>query len=288
MNQNNPNILSQILENALSYDKKIREQAENQINKLVDSNFEEFIFNISQKISNEYEKKESRQLCSTLIKNIVTNPKYSLKWFEMAQETKQQIKNHILAGLASEDRDISKGVGIAIAGICKIELPKQQWNEIFPNLIRTSQNENINIQLTSVITLGFIFTEIGINDINDDTIANLLNSFYTLLNNDNLDVNLHIQSLKALCNFLPFIGNIISNQNQKNIFLDLVYKSVINANENIRKEALEIFLELIRQYYESFDDYYEKLVYFTTNIMKNDIEGNKIYAYEIWCTIGDI
>ncbi len=288
MNQNNTNLLSQILENALSFDTTIRQQAENQIYKLVDSNFEEFIFNISQKISNENEKKEARQLCSTLIKNIVTNQKYTSKWFGMPQETKQQIKNHILAGLASNDRDISKGVGIAIAGICKIELPKNQWNDIFPNLIRTSQNENINIQLTSVITLGFIFTEIEKNNIDDDTIANLLNSFYTLLNNDNLDINLHIQSLKALNNFLPFISNIISNQSQKNIFLDLIYKSVTNANEQIRKEALEIFLELIRQYYDSFDEYYDKLVYFTTNIMKNDIESNKIYAYEIWCSIGDV
>ena len=101
INQNNSNFLSQILENALSFDTTIRQQAENQIYKLVDSNFEEFIFNISQKISNENEKKEARQLCSTLIKNIVTNQKYTSKWFAMPQETKQQIKNHILASYFS-------------------------------------------------------------------------------------------------------------------------------------------------------------------------------------------
>ena len=62
-----------------------------------------------------------------------------------------------MSTLASNDIDIRKGTGLVISFICKYELPKKLWINIFDILIGTSNNENIYIQLSSIITLGYIF-----------------------------------------------------------------------------------------------------------------------------------
>ena len=127
---------------------------------------------------------------NNLIKNIILKNEFTQKWFNLNDNEKTEIKNHILSSLASSDIDIRKAAGIAIASICKIEIPNKQWLNIFDTLINTSQNENLFIQLSSITTLGFIFTEIKVNDISQDIIANILNCFYIILKKDNINFDL--------------------------------------------------------------------------------------------------
>ena len=47
-------------------------------------------------------------------------------------------------------------------------------------------------------------------------------------------------------------------------------------------------MELIRLYYDNFNNYFNTLLEVTKNIMINADDDNKIVAYEIWCSIGDI
>ena len=42
------------------------------------------------------------------------------------------------------------------------------WLNLFDVLINTSNNQNLFYQLSSIMTLSYIFEEIDINDINDN------------------------------------------------------------------------------------------------------------------------
>ena len=195
--------LTLILANILNPNQNIRKEAENEIQKLLELNFGQFLIEVSKKLSIESEKKEVRQVSSTLIKNMIGNQKYTEKWFQLSEEIKQTIKNNILSTLASKDIDIRKAAALALAGICKIEIPQKIWLNIFDILCNTSQNENLYIQLSSLTALEYIYEEIQKGDIPNDTVANLLNNYYSLLTKENADPQLSLATLYSIDKFLP-------------------------------------------------------------------------------------
>ena len=279
--------LSLILANILNPNQNIRQAAENEIQKLLELNFGQFLIDVSQKLSIESEKKEVRQISSTLIKNMIGNPKYTEKWFQLSEEIKQTIKNNILSTLASQNIDIRKAAALALAGICKIEIPHNIWLNIFDILCNTSQNENLYIQLSSLTALEYIYEEIQKGDIPNETVANLLNNYYSLLTKENVDPQLSLATLYSIDKFLPFINDFINDSNSKLKFYELISRYIMNSNEKIREAALIIFYDICKIYYDSLQDYIDKIFDFTKQIIENDIENNKILCIQIWYLIGE-
>ena len=68
--------LDKILQDALSGDMALRSSAEDSITHLADENFGLFLLNLSIKISNEEVAKQVRQISATIIKNMISKPKY--------------------------------------------------------------------------------------------------------------------------------------------------------------------------------------------------------------------
>ena len=280
--------LTPILSNILIPDSTIRSQAENQINLLVSQNFPHFLISISSKLSEENEKKEIRQLSATLIKNLISNTNYIQQYLQIPSEKKQIIKNNILSTLASPILEIRKAAALAVAGICKIELPLNQWDNIFDVLINTTQNENLFIQLSSLTTLEYIYEEINIKDININIIAKLLNTYYSLLDNKDNNNELILTALKSLNKFLPFISDFMYEQNSAKKFFDLIKKNVLNLNnENIRQQSIKIFIDIVKIYYDNINFYIDDIIDFSKKIIENDIDINKIWILNLWYFIGD-
>ena len=286
----NIDALSQILSNILSTDITLRTSAEKQIRLLLSQNLEDFLLSISQKLMNENERKEIHQLSATLIKNMISNSDYIQKYFELPLEKKQKIKENILSTLASSIIEVRKAAALAVAGICRIEMPKKQWSNIFDILCNTSQNQNLNIQLSSLTTLEYIYEEISVKDIDLNTKAKLLNTYYFLLdkNNEyNANIELTLATLKSLDKFLPFISSFIYNKEQCIKFFELIKKKVMDpSSEKIRQEAIKIFIDLSRLYYDSLDFFIEEIFYFSKKIIDNDIDMNKIWILNLWFFIG--
>ena len=279
--------LSLFLENALNPDINIRKQAEDKINSICHQNFGAFLLELSKKISTEQEKKKVRQLSAVLIKNMLNREEYSPQWFNLNEEIKSVVKNNILSTLASNDIDIRKSAALTVAGICKLEIPAKQWLNIFDTLSSTSQNQDINIQLSSLTCLEYIFEEIKQSDLPLEISAKLLNTFYSLLNNDKIGDDLAFYSLKAILKFLPFIKEFLKQTEQKDKFYDLINKYVRHKEQNVREVSLKIFIELARLYYDTFENYIEKIYDFSDPIINNDVENNKILCMEIWATLGN-
>ena len=285
--QNPENLISK-LSNILNADITIRTSAENQIKFLASENLSEFLISISEILSDEKERKEIRQLSATLIKNIISNVNYIQKYFEISSDIKLKIKNNILSTLASSILEIRKAAALAVAGICKIELPNNQWNNIFDILCSTSQNENLYIQLSSLTTLEYIYEEISINDINLETKAKLLNTYYFLLDKNNSNDELILAALKSLDKFLLFIRDFIYSKESCINFFELIKKNVMNPNnEKIRQEGIKIFIDISRIYYDSLNFFIEKIYEFSEQIIKNDVDLNKIWILNLWFFIGN-
>ena len=280
--------LSIILKNVLNPNQNIRKSSEEQIEQLLNQNFGKFIIELSKKISTESEEKQVRQISATIIKNMVNNIKYIKKWFELSENIKKTIKENVLSSLNSNDIDIRKAAALALAGICKVEIPKKQWLNIFDILMNTSLNSNLNVQLASLTTLEYIYEEIKKVDIPNNIVANLLNMYYSILSKDNINTKLVINTLNSILKFLPFISDFINDKNSKIKFYDLIYKFVKDNNEEIRRVSLQIFIDISKIYYDSLQDYIDNIFQFTKVIIEKDIESNKIICLDIWVNIGNI
>lgn len=290
--QENDN-LNQLLISTLNPEKNIRLLAEKQIENLYNNNFSAFLFELSKKLSIENEDRNIRQVSATLIKNkIKASPEL---WLNLNKDLKEQIKNNILSTLISPDINVKKAAGLTIAGICTIELPRKQWLNIFDILINALQNDNLDVKITSLITLGYIYEELeqnGIN-INNDTIAKLTNMYYSILSikNENQNGNeykvLINNCLNSLKCFVPFIEGIISNDNSRLVFLNIIKEYMLNSNEEIRSKSIEIFSSLINYYYKYFQSYIDVIMPIIFEIIEKDSEINKKYCFEFLCSIGE-
>ena len=219
--QNGPDALSQLLSALVDTKNEIRAKAQQELDNLTINNFDQLLLELSKKQANENESNELRQLCATIIKNLINNNENV--WLNLDQAFRNEIKNNILATLICKDINIKKAAAFCIAGICKVELSKGYWSNIFDILINASQNNDIEIKITSLITLEYIYEDVQINFIKKETILKLIDNYYSLLsikdNNDNNTIYLIITCLKSIDKFIPFIESIISDNSSKLIFL---------------------------------------------------------------------
>ena len=150
--------------------------------------------------------------------------------------------------MASKIVEVRKSAALALATICKIDLPRGEYLDIFNVLSTTAQNQNLYIQLSSLIALQYIFEEISSSDIPNDTVAKLLNLYHSLLNNDQADPQLLEAGLSSFMSFLPFIKDFMKEANFTLKIFEIIEKNVKHANQNVRTKALNIFMEIPKYY----------------------------------------
>ena len=285
--------LTQLLLALFEGENNIRVPAEKELQNLCNNNYGPFLFELSKKFQDEKEDYKIRQLSATIIKNKIIE--YKETWFNLDENIKEQIKNNILSALITQNINVKKAAAFSIAGICRVELPKNLWTNIFDILINASQNNNIDVKITSLITLGYIFEEFTLNNIhlniNNNTVSNLLNMYYSILTNCNPNeennIPLLLNCLNSIRCFIPYIEAIISDNSSRLVFFNLIKGYMLNSNEKIRECAIVIFIALIEYYYKYFPNYIDVLMQTLFQIIEKDSEDNKMNCLEVLCTIGE-
>ena len=61
-----------------------------------------------------------------------------------------------------------------------MELSRGLWSDIFDILINASKDNDIEIKITSLITLEYIYEDVPINFIKKEIIFKLLNNYYSI------------------------------------------------------------------------------------------------------------
>ena len=150
-----------------------------------------------------------RQISATIIKNMINKEGYSSQWLNLNNEIKTAVKNNILSTLDSNDIDILKAAAFTVAGICKIEIPQNQWLNIIGFFSNCIQSKNLYVQLKSLMCLEYIFEDINRSDFSEEMVLYLFKTFCSLLNKDQINESLCIYALKAILKFQPFIKEVV-------------------------------------------------------------------------------
>ena len=272
---------------------KIRQKAEDRIKNLADENLGDLLMDLSIIISNNEIKKEIRQISSNLFQNILFHQRYSEKYFDLSSELKNQIKEKIFQGFNINDISIRLSTSLAICALAKIEIPRNQFLYIFDIFYENIQKKSQNVQLTTIIAINMILKEVKNNNIIllDENIYKIIDTYYLILSKyeKNEKYNqLILDTLKSIKLNLYYIIKYITNNNKHLYFYDLLHRQIINKSIEIRNITLIIFLELIKEYYDTFEYYIDIIFDFTYNTVENDIIKNKLICLEIWNNIGII
>jgi hypothetical protein len=109
--------LSEILTQCRSDRDKIRMEAEKRLDQMAMTDFGKLLEGCAKELADEGNVKENRQLCATLIKNMILyQPKHQGKWEQLSQDAKFAIKNYVISCLASNVKEVRKAAAITVAG----------------------------------------------------------------------------------------------------------------------------------------------------------------------------
>ena len=298
MTQEDQNI-EQILSNALITDKNTNQNAFNQLNKLSQENLSNFLQTLGNILSNENKPSNIRQLSAILMKNsLIHYENLQKKWKEeISKEEKNQIKLLVLSTLASQHKEIRTSASNVISSICKIEQPiMTHWPDLIDSLTKNCFNENINLKLSAIETLGYVCEEINIKLIDSNTVDNIMNSLIqNLIDNDNKnDINVFIQVLKSLFYTVKLAEKNFSNEKEISIIMNSIFSvgEKYQNNDDILEKIAMLFIEMlgISSYYDYINPYFEQIIKFSFNIINGKFESNErlaLFGIEIICSIGD-
>jgi len=136
----------------------------------------------------------------------------------MDTEFKNNIKMAILATLASSKVLVRNQIANILAAIASIEIPRKEWDDLIPNLCNNSTNEDINVRLASLTTLGYICEELYPEDLSDEVKNNII---LALTNNitDEGPIEPSKLSIKALLYSIPYTSPNFKVQQERDFIM---------------------------------------------------------------------
>lgn len=77
------------------------------------------------------------------------------------------MKTAVVSALDTDDHNIRRAVALCVASIAALEIPRGEWQDVIQLMVGTAENENLNVRLSSLQTLGFLADELESRYFND-------------------------------------------------------------------------------------------------------------------------
>jgi hypothetical protein len=252
-----------LLKDALSSDSNLIRESENKINLYATQNLGEFLYIVADVLANESEHKSIRQISATIIKNILNyNQSFKGQWLLLDENIQNKIKDRVLSTLASNEKDVRKAAALTVVGIAKIEIINNKWNDLFDILSNTCHNENKNIRLSSLTTIGYLGQEFSLNQLNINQIGKLAGALYKILLEEN-DEDILQEAIISFTLILPHLKDYFSskeNKEYRSVFIHGILKKISHENYLIRKNSFTCLIEIVKFFYDFLDEYIEELL----------------------------
>jgi importin subunit beta-1 len=264
--------ITDILNNVLSTDKLVREDSQNKLQQLALNNFPEFLYNLGSELSDESKPVKIRQIAAVYLKNsIVNSTELRDIWLnKLDPNAKDHIKSLVLATLATNFKEVRKAAGIVIAGICKVDLPlNEKWPELINSLCQSAFNENLNIKLAALESLGYVCEELTPKTIDTASVDSILSA---IIQNFSTSVEFAKTSLKAFFHTIKLAEKNFSTKNELHIIMESIFAAgnIYSNYDEVLEKIAQIFIEIasLSNYYDYIYDYIQKIAEFTFYIVR--------------------
>ena len=286
-----------ILLNALSSDKATNSTAMNLLEKMAKENFSSFLQQLGSILSTETKDTKIRQLSAILMKNsLIHIDALQQEWkTKLSLEQKNQIKMLVLSSLASGLREIRSVASSVIASICKVDQPIiQHWPDLIPSLTQNAFNQNMNLRLAAIETLGYVCEEVSLKGIDTASVDSILSAIIKNLSDKTIDVTVVSQCLKALFHTIKLAEKNFSTESEMKVIMEGIFSigQQYQTNDDILDKIAMLFIEMfsVSSYYDYLSVYIDKILEFSFHMIHTKYATNErlgLLGLEILCTIGD-
>jgi len=286
-----------LLKDALSNEKEVNTKASNSLNKLALENLSNFLQSLGKILCDDSKPTDIRQLSAILMKNsLLYVETLQNEWKnKLSNEDKQNIKMLVLSSLASSFPEIRTSSSSVVASISKIDQPiTQNWPDLIISLTKNSFNNDINLKLAAIETLGFVCEELNAKNIDTQTVDLIMNALIENLNNTENDIKVIKQCLKSICFTVKIAEKNFSTEKEMNSIMNSIFLNILNHSndDDILEKIAIFFIEFlsVSNNYDYINDYFSKLMEFSYHLISEKFQSNQklsLLGMEILCTIGD-
>ena len=211
------------------------------------------------------------------------------RWLEQVDVgIKQQVKASALKTLESNDARAGHTAAQFIAAIAAIEVPRNQWPELMPTLVKNVGTGADHQKQASLTTIGFI-CETEDPDLREK-LSEHSNSILTAVvqgaRKEEPNQDVRNAAITALGDSLEFVRSNFENEGDRNYIMQVVCEATQADDKYIQQGAYGCLNRIMGLYYDKMRFYMEKALFgLTIQGMKNDEEDVAKLAVEFWCTV---
>ncbi|KAF8473434.1 armadillo-type protein [Kalaharituber pfeilii] len=287
--------VAEVLANTLSPDASIRQNAEQQLNSAATEHFAEYVKLLSAELANEQNQTFIRSAAGLALKNAFSARERTRllevqqKWLTQVDAAiKTEVKQNALTTLASQTNQAGNAAAQFIAAVAAIELPRNEWPELMPQLVRNVSEGTVSLKQASLTTIGYICES------DDEDLRSSLNQHSNAIltavvqgarkEEENNDVR--FAAMTALGDSLEFVKANFDNEGERNYIMQVICEATQSSDFRIQQAAFGCLNRIMALYYDKMRFYMEKALFGLTVVgMKHEEEEVAKLAIEFWCTV---
>ncbi|KAF5983745.1 putative KAP95 protein [Fusarium bulbicola] len=287
--------INQVLANSLSPDANLRNAAEQQLTQAAESNFPLYLATLVQELANDSADGSIRAAAGIALKNAFTTRDFArhqelqAKWLQQTDdETKNRVKELTLQTLNSSNTQAGTAAAQVISSIAAIELPRDQWNDLLPFLVKNVSEGADHQKQSSLTTIGYI-CESQDAELRGALVTHsnaILTAVVQGARKEETNIEVRLAAITALGDSLEFVGNNFKHEGERNYIMQVVCEATQADDSRIQQGAFGCLNRIMALYYENMRFYMEKALFGLTILgMKSDDEDVAKLAVEFWSTV---
>ncbi|PHH83546.1 hypothetical protein CDD83_2974 [Cordyceps sp. RAO-2017] len=287
--------INQVLANSLSPDANLRNAAEQQLSQAAESNFPLYLATLVQELANEQADGSIRAAAGLALKNALLardfarHQELQAKWLQQTDDdTKNRVKQLTLQTLSSSNTQAGTAAAQVISSIAAIELPRHQWSDLMPFLVKNVSEGADHQKQASLTTIGYI-CESQDSELRMALVSHsnaILTAVVQGARKEETNGEVRHAAITALGDSLEFVGNNFKHEGERNYIMQVVCEATQADDSRIQQGAFGCLNRIMNLYYDNMRYYMEKALFGLTILgMKSDDEDVAKLAVEFWCTV---
>lgn len=213
------------------------------------------------------------------------------RWLGLQNEVRLQTKSALLAALAAQELDIGHTSALVVAKVAAIEIPRNQWPELIPQVLKNSQVGSAEgLRQSSIEVLGYICEELAAfkdDYLDESTVNAILTGVVTSMRPEEGNMDLRYVATKALTNALDYAESNFERAQERNYIMEMVCHGTGARDPKVREASWECFVRVAENYYQHLPAYISTIFQLTETAMNDEVEGVAMQALEFWSTVAD-
>ncbi|KAF4124472.1 importin subunit beta-1 [Geosmithia morbida] len=287
--------INQVLANSLSPDANLRNAAEQQLTQAAEGNFPLYLATLVQELANDQADGSIRTAAGLALKNAFTardaarHQELQSKWLQQTDDdTKNTVKQLTLQTLSSSNAQAGAAAAQVVSSIATIELPRNQWPDLLPFLVKNVSEGAAHQKQASLTTIGYI-CETPDAELRMALVAHsnaILTAVVQGARKEETNVEVRLAAITALGDSLEFVGNNFKHEGERNYIMQVVCEATQADDSRIQQGAYGCLNRIMNLYYENMRFYMEKALFGLTILgMKSEDEDVAKLAVEFWSTV---